>query len=221
MLQMSCPNCKAVIKSHFLTDVTSLKCGLCKEVIPVKDVFITAADFTIQRKDFINRTFRFQKLLREVQKERRLMAEDNEASPESVESLDQFCSSLQELLAGARNSYRLEIPCDLYVEVYDQGRRSQGKLINLSTEGGSIELSWLDKFPRKKTELKLTFSFPDMSVDSGTCAKVVWSREQLKEDGTRSAIIGVAFTDVDETTRNCIWNYILDHAPVPFQRASR
>jgi hypothetical protein len=221
MLQMDCPKCKGVTKSLFLADLSTVECHQCKEIIPVKDVFITTKHFTIHREDFVSRNFRFQKLLREVEKELHLMANNKEASTKSKESLNLFYSSLQELLVGARDSYRLELPCDLYVEVTEKDRNMKGRLVNLSTKGGSIEFVGLDKVPRKKSELRIDFSFPELSENLCIQARVVWTKEQMDSNGTLRAIAGITFTYIDENTRNCIWNYILDHAPVPLQQASK
>lgn len=221
MLQMNCPNCKEVIKSPFLAEVTTLECGHCKENVLVKDVYISTKNFIMHREDFLNRTFRFQKLLREVEKERSLMANSQTVSTKSRDSIDQFYSSLQELLVGARNSYRLEITCDLQVEVNDNNRISKGRVLNLSTEGASIELMEFESLPRKKSELKVLLSIPELSENLCTPAKVVWTKEQVGDHSPQSAILGVTFIDIDEHTHSCIWNYILDNAPVPFQRASR
>ena len=216
MLQMHCPNCKEVIKSPFLAEVSAIECCQCKESIQVNDVYITAKNFIMQREDFLNRIFRFQKLLREVEKERCLMANSNSVSTISMESIDQFYSSLQELLAGARNSYRMEITCDFPVEVQKNNNKSSGRVLNLGTEGASIELVALDKTPRKKSELKICFSIPELSEKLWAQAKVVWTKEHIGTHKSQSAIIGVTFTEIDEHTRGCIWNYILDNAPVPF-----
>jgi hypothetical protein len=217
MLQMDCPNCKGVIKSHFLADVSSVECDHCHENITVKDVFITTKYFTIHRDDFLNRTFRFQKLLREVEKELLFMAKAEDVSTKSLESLKQFYASLQELLAGTRDSYRMELACDLYVEVDDQGRKCKGRLLNLSTTGGSIELLEFDKIPRKKSELKIQLTFPEFSEQLCIQARVVWTKEQIKETGTQCTIMGVTFVDLEETARSCIWNFILDNSPVKFK----
>ncbi len=221
MLQMNCPDCKGVIKSPFLTDVTNIECGQCKNIIPVKDIFITTKSFTMHREDFLNRTFRFQKLLREVEKELLLMSRDKNVSTKSLESLEQFHSSLQELLTGARNNYRMEIACNLFVEVNDCKTTTKGKLLNLSMAGASIELIASDKVPSKKSRVDIVITFPEQSEHLHANAKVVWTKEVFNDDGPQSAIIGVTFIDTDEHTRSCIWNYILDNAPVPLQRLSK
>ncbi len=221
MLQMDCPNCDGVIKSQFLADLSTIECDQCKSTIPVKDVFVSTKSFVMHREDFLNRTFRFQKLLREVEKELLLMTNNKEVSPKSLESLEQFYSSLQELLAGARNSYRMEIPGDLHVEIMDGKRTCKGKLLNLSTAGASIELLEYDKPPRIKSEVDIVFPFPVFSEHLYTRARIVWTREQADDNSPHHTVIGATFIAIDENTQNCIWNYILDNAPAPLQRLPR
>jgi hypothetical protein len=218
MLQMSCPNCKGVVNSHFLAEVTTIACGQCKANIPVQDVYIATPYFTIHRDDFVNRTFRFQKLLRDVEIERLLQAKDHTASAKSIECLEQFHSSLHELLDGARDSYRLEIPSDVYVEVNALSRIIRGKLLNLSVDGCSIGFEKIETVPREKSELNIEFFFNGLAEILNTQAKVLWTKKQPEADGSLSTSIGVTFTGIDENTRSCIWNYIINNSPVPFQR---
>jgi hypothetical protein len=221
MLQMDCPSCNEVIQSQFLADVSTIECGRCKKTIPVKDVFVTTKSFVMHREDFLNRTFRFQKLLREVEKELLLLTNNQEASPKSLESLEQFYASLQELLAGARNNYRMDVQSDVSVEVIDGNSQCKGKLLNLSTSGASVELMTFDKLPRIKSVVDLVFPFPEFSEHLYARARVVWTKDQTNKDRPHQAIIGANFVDLDENGQNCIWNYILDNAPVPLQRMSK
>lgn len=218
MLQMSCPNCKGVVNSHFLAEVTMIECSQCRENIPVQDVYIATPYFTIHRDDFVNRTFRFQKLLREVEMERILLANNITASAKSIECLELFHSSLHDLLDGARDSYRLEIPSDVYVEVNALSRILRGKLLNLSVDGCSIGFENIETVPREKSELNIEFFFNGLAEILKAQAKVLWTKKQLQGEGSLSTSIGVTFTDIDENTRNCIWNYIINNTPVPFQR---
>ena len=221
MLKMSCPNCKGVVNSPFLADVSTIECDQCKENIPVQDVFITSPYFTINRADFLNRTFRFQRLLRDVENDLLLMADDKTVSAKSIERFEQFHTSIHELLDGARDSYRIEMPRDLYIEVNDQNGKIRGKLLNLSTEGCSIEFAMFNQVPRKKAELNIEFFFPELSEHLYTHAKVMWTNEQMKNDGSRYVIIGVTFMDMDENTQNCLWNFIVENVSVPFQWVSK
>lgn len=221
MLQMNCPNCNGVIQSHFLADVAIIKCDGCLETVPVKDVFVTTKSFVMHREDFLNRTFRFQKLLREVEKELLLLTNNQQASPKSLESLEQFYASLQELLAGARNNYRMDILADVKVEIIDGNSQCEGRLLNLSTSGVSIELMAFDKLPRIKSVVDIVFPFPEFSEHLYARARIVWTKDHANSDRPHHAIIGATFVDMDENGRNCIWNYILDNAPVPLQKASK
>jgi len=221
MLQMQCPNCKEYIKSPFLAEVPTIECHQCKENIPVKDVYITTRNFTMHRDDFLDRSFRFQKFLKEVEKERILLATSDSVSKKSLESIEQIYSSLQELLAGARSSYRMEMTCDLQAEVNDKNKISKGRVLNLSTEGASIQLVAFETIPRKKSELEVYFSIPELSEKLSTQAKVVWTKEQTGDHESETAIIGVTFIDIDEHTHGCIWNYIKNNTPVSSQRGSK
>jgi c-di-GMP-binding flagellar brake protein YcgR len=149
------------------------------------------------------------------------MSNNKETSSKSIDSLKQVYSSLQELLAGTRDSYRMEVYCELYVEMNDGNNKSRGKIVNLSTEGASIELLAFDKFPKKKTELDMFFSFNESSELLYSHAKVVWTKEHIKSHESQSTIIGVTFIDIDELAKNCIWNYIIDNVPIPFQPVSK
>jgi hypothetical protein len=204
-----------------LADITTVECDQCKESIQVKDVVITSQYFTVNRKEFLNQTFRFQRLLRDVEKDLLSMADDNVASTRSIENLEQLHSSLHELLDGARDSYRMEIPRDLYVEVTALSRVFRGKLLNLSADGCSIEFEMCDVLPRKKTEIVMEFFFSGLSELLKTKAEVMWTNGQSRDNGPSRATIGVAFISMDEHTRKCIWDYIHDNAPDSYQQVSR
>lgn len=220
MLQMHCPNCKEVIKSPFLAEVSTLECSHCKEIVQVKDVYIATKNFTMHREDFLNRIFRFEKLLREVEKEKLLLANSKTVSAKSLESINQFYSSLQELLVGARNCYRMEITCDLHAEMNDNNNIFEGRVLNLSTEGALIEFLATGNLPRKKSVLKIKFSLPGFSEKLSIQAKVVWAKAQ-NEDQESQPAIGVTFIDLNDEAHECIWHYILDNTPGPLHKVSK
>ena len=217
MLQMNCPNCRENIKSQFLADVSVIECGQCQETVPVTDIQITTKYLTINREDFLGQSFRFQKLLSDVEKDRALMANEKLVPEKSREGLEQFHSSLQELLAGSRDNFRLEIPRDLYVEVKFHNMINRGKLLNLSREGGSIEFLIFDTAPQKFSELDIEFFLPRLSGSLYTRAKVIWSSEHIREDKSKRATIGVTFMALDENIRSLIWSYIIENTPVPYE----
>ena len=221
MLTMICSNCSETVSSELLVDVSTIECAQCKENLPVKDVIISTPHFTINREDFFNQAKRYKRLLEEVENEQILLADDKGVSIKRVKDLEQFHSSLCELLDGARDNYRIELPTNFYVEVSDQNSILRGKLLNLCAEGCSIELLMLDTLPRIHSVLRIEFFFPALTDIISTNAKVVWANEPSKKNGIKRAIIGISFLDMGEATRQCIWNYIIDNAPIPFQRVSR
>lgn len=221
MLQMSCPQCKGLITSPFLAEVSSVECTHCREKVAVEEVYVATEHFTMHRGDFLNRIFRFQKLLGEVEKERNILANDETASKKSRESIDKFYASLQELLAGARDSYRMAVPEDMPVDVRHQNKVIKGSLINVSAEGASIEFAESQDVPRKKSEIEISLALPGCDDPLHIPTSVVWAREQKGGPSPHNATIGVTFKHMTDESRACLWNYILDNAPTSLQRSSR
>ena len=211
MLQTNCPKCRGVIQSPYLNDLSSLECAQCKEVVTVENVIVTTKGFTMHRDDLLKRISRYQRLLGEVEKERLLMAKDETVSKQTRQSVEDFYLTLQELLVGARSHFRLEMPYDLYIQI-DFDNKIKGKLINLSSEGASIECEMLDKRPRTKAKIKLQLTLPEVPEPLSILAKVVWTRKQTKDTTTEYYNIGVKFMDLDEKVRTSIWNFIVETA---------
>jgi hypothetical protein len=109
MLQTNCPKCKGVIESPYLNELRSVKCAQCREVVTVEHVFVATKGFTIHREDLNNRISRYERLLREVETERTMMANDKTVAEKTSQSFDQFCLTLHELLEGARSHFRLKM----------------------------------------------------------------------------------------------------------------
>ena len=130
MLLTNCPKCKGVIESPYLNDLKSVKCGQCQEIVTIENVFVATNELTIDREDLYNRISRYESLLREVEKERALMANDKRVAKETHQSFDQFSLTLQELLEGAKSHYRLKITCDLSLQMDFDNNKSKVKLID-------------------------------------------------------------------------------------------
>lgn len=209
MLQINCPHCKSVIKSPFLAEMSSVECNQCKQVVPVANVFIKTRGFTMHRDDLLNRIFRYRSLLREVEKERQLLQKEKNVSPATLRSLEQFYVTLQELLAGARNNFRLPIKFDLFTDIEYGGRKIKGKLTNISCQGISIELDAAAVVPRKNHEVRFPLALPVFDQPRSVTGKVVWVRAPESAPKISRASVGLAFTNLDERTRASIWDYIL------------
>ena len=181
MLQTNCPKCNTLIKSPYLNDLSAVKCDQCNQVVKVENVLVATRDFTIDRQDLHHRIARYESLLREVEKERALMANDKRVSQETNQSFDQFCLTLQELLEGARSHYRLKMTRDLTLQMDFDKHKSTVKLIDISTAGASIESEFSDNLPRPKAMISLHLSFPGVHEPLPVLAKVVWARKLTAE----------------------------------------
>lgn len=208
MLQTICPKCKSVIESSYLNDLKSVKCGQCQEFVPVENVFVAAKDFTIDREDLQQRISRYESLLKEVEKERALMANDKRVAKETSQSFDQFCLTLQELLEGAKSHYRLKITRDLSLQMDFDNNQSKVKLIDISTSGASIEPDLSDNLPRPRAMINLQITFPGFHEPLPALAKVVWARKLTNDSAAERYRLGVKFVNLDEKTRSGIWRFI-------------
>ena len=212
MLQTNCPKCKGLINSPYLNDLSSVKCDHCDEVVKVENVLVAIRDFTIDREDLHSRISRYESLLREVEKERMLMANDKRVSKETNQSFDQFCLTLQELLEGARSHYRLKMTRDLTLQMDFEQNKSPVKLIDISTAGASIESELLDNLPRPKAMINLQMTFPGFHEPLSVLAKVVWARKLADEPVAERYRIGVKFVNLDEKTRTSIWRFVTENS---------
>ena len=215
MLQTNCPNCKGLIESPDLNDLRTVKCGQCQELVTAENVSVATKDFTIDREDLHNRISRYENLLKEVEKERALMANDRRVAQETHQSFDQFSLTLQKLLEGARSHYRLKMTRDFSLQMDFDNRKNQVKLIDISTAGASIESELPDNLPRPKAMINLHLAFPGFREPLTVLAKVVWVRKLTEESVAERYRVGVKFANLDETTRNGIWLFITESSAGP------
>jgi hypothetical protein len=166
----------------------------------------------MHREDLLKRISRFQRLLSEVEKERLLMATDASVSAKSKQSVEQFYVTLQELLAGARSNFRLEMTQGLNVKIDSDHNINKAKLLNLSSEGASIEFEMFEARPRTREKIKLHMALPNSPEPISINAKVVWVRKLTKSPDTEYCNIGLKFIDLDENVRSNIWSFIVDSA---------
>ena len=210
MLQMNCPNCKGIIVSPFLAELDAVECKHCMENVPVTDVFVKTKSFTIHRDDLIKRIFRYRTLLREVENEKMLMADDETVSEATRKSLAQFSSTLQELLTGARKNFRLSIPFELPVVINCKDHDCQGQLTNLSSEGASVLFVNVDHQPKQGTVVEFDLALPGMSEPLTLKGRVVWSQKQMTKNIAAGISIGISFIGLEDKIRTCLWDFILD-----------
>jgi hypothetical protein len=217
MLQMRCPECNGVISSPFLAELSSFECTQCKKTVDIKDVYVTTKGLTIYREDLPKHIYRFQKLLREIDKERNLLAKDDKKSSTTKEGIDQLEGIIKELLDGARNNFRIEFSSDSTIGIEFGSIGYSGKLINLSSEGASISLEKIGDLPSNRSDINLKIQLPTLSTPLSVKAKIVWSRKLTEKE---QFIFGVKFVEIDENARSAIWNFIVETASVPLPRHS-
>lgn len=210
MLQMKCPNCKGVIVSPFLGELAAVECNHCKESVPVHDVFVKTKSFTIHRDDLIKRIFRYRTLLREIENEKMLMADDETISEATKKSLAQFASTLQELLSGARKNFRLAIPFNLPVVINYKNNSCHGQLTNLSSDGASVLFADADHLPKQGAVVEFDLALPGLSEPLVVKGRVAWKQKHGAKNSAENLSIGISFLGQEEKIRSCLWNFILD-----------
>ena len=210
MLQTSCPKCNGVIESPSLNELRSARCSQCQEIVTVGDVFVATRGFTIHREDLHKRISRYESLLKEVETERTMLANDKTVSNVTNQSFDQFCLTLRELLEGARSHFRLKMTRDLSVQMVSDNHKSKVKLIDISTEGASLECEMFDNLLRAKTMATLQMTLPKFHEPITVLAKVVWVRRMTGESTEEHYRVGVKFINLDEKTRTSIWSFITE-----------
>ena len=207
MLQMKCPKCATIIRSPFLIEIGAVTCDQCNQDVIVKDVFVTTRGFKMHRDDLLARVLHYRALLKDIEREKLLIRNNGRSSTEAQNSLDQLYKTLQELLAAARENFRLQIAKDLPLNIELAGKTGKGRLLNLSTKGAAVKYLGLDKFPIQGSILKLLMALPNIAEPIIMSARVAWVGKRHKDE-QESVILGVKFVGLDEKTRDHLWDFI-------------
>lgn len=211
MLQMTCPKCKESIRSALLADLPTVDCGKCSHTVPVENVTVVASGFTMHREDLLKRVFRYQQLLVEVKKEHHLLVSQQNASRESVESVERFLATLEELLAGTRNKFRMIVSEDIPVSLTFGGQTEAGRLVNLSMGGACLTLANAANQPRGGQDIILEFRLPNMPRHLTLGGKVVWIRKTPGSEGGDYGV-GIRFHTLEDAAGDNLWQVISAHA---------
>ena len=206
---MNCPQCDGAIKSPFLAEIKSVECWQCREEVKVSDVFVSTKGFTMSRGDLISRISHYKKLLAETEHELQATANLGTTATKSQQSDKSFHSILKDLMLGARDNFRLDMPYDLYVELECDGNKRLGKLINICTQGAAIEFVNRQELPQAETEIKLSLLLPESAEPLSLPAKIVWTRKSRKDSQSQHVKIGVHYNSLDKKTHACLWDFIV------------
>lgn len=204
---MMCPNCHELIESSLLAEIDEISCQHCKEGVPVRNVLISARGMTINRDDLIKRFFRYKKLLHEVVEERAQMEQDGSTTENSKKSADQFISTLEELMKGARDHFRLQFSLTVPVRFSYEDKLQSGWLINLSMVGACIETENIYFMPSIGDIIRLDFSLPGEKLKFSLKAMIAWIKPAGSGTDTLHDI-GVKFIDVDDQAKSNLWHLI-------------
>ncbi len=209
MLLMNCPKCDGAIKSPFLAEIKSVECWQCREEVKVGDVFVSTKGFTMSRQDLISRISHYKKLLAETEHELQVTAKEGTTASKPQENDKSFHSILKDLMLGARDNFRLEMPYDLYVELERDNNKRLGKLINICTQGAAIEFVDREELPQAETEIKLSLLLPESAEPLSLSAKIVWTRKSRKDSQSQHVNIGLHYNNLDKKTHACLWDFIV------------
>ena len=213
MLQMNCPKCDGLIKSPLLVEVRDIKCSQCHETVEIKNVVVSTRNFSMQRSDLTNRVSHYKKLLREVEKE--MQNKEIDAPLNKKNSSDNLRSSLKDLLLAARDNFRLNLSYDLYVQINFETHKRLARLLNISSTGAAIEFVDRGQVPGNNAVIKCQLLLPGYTESLQVVARVVWSRKLDQGVIPQSVNMGVQFKDLDEKTRSCIWDFIVEAESSP------
>ena len=131
MLQMKCPKCAALIRSPFLIEIGTVTCGQCHQDVTVKDVFVATKGFKMHRDDLLARVLHYRVLLKDIERESIQIRNSGGSPGKSAQSLDQLYNTLRELLAAARENFRLQIARDFPLDIELDGSLGKGQLLDL------------------------------------------------------------------------------------------
>ncbi len=207
MLIMKCPKCNKYINSALLAEIKSIVCEHCQVDVPVTNVLISSNGFTFDRADLLKRFFRYRKLLDEVIDERNSLMENSQASSASRRSIEQFMTILQEMMTGARDTFRYEFIAPLSVKLRYNKTTCSGTFYNLSTEGACVEIPQSNYLPRVGGQILVEFSLPDDGGDFSISGEVCWTQKAKKIEKSKHSV-GIKFSELDSTCHAKLWQFV-------------
>jgi len=209
MLKMKCSSCEKDIISPLLADLEHINCPTCKAEVPVKDIIVFSNGLSYDRSQLRSQLYRYKDLLSAACKDRENLKNDQEANEKSKSSSERFVATLGEIMAGARNTYRVPLLQEYFVNYHSfQCGQIKGAalLLNLSTDGACIQTATNDFLPSKKQDILLSLSVPGCPTPLKINGKVAWTK--LPEDAPQKHQIGIQFTQIDDQTKASLWAFI-------------
>jgi predicted RNA-binding Zn-ribbon protein involved in translation (DUF1610 family) len=198
MLQMNCSNCGGLIKSPHLAEVQIFLCPQCEEIVVVEDVVIST-----EKTPFDLRSSLKNLLFAAREKFQRNKSENLE-----LQTKYEINKRLAKLLK--RDDFRLNLSRDFFVQIgFGRDKRS-ARLLNISSTGAAIDIFDLGQLPDKDSETKFQLQLPGQEEPSSLLARVIWSGKPENIPVSPTITMGLQFKDMDEETRACLWDFIVN-----------
>ncbi|MCK4621056.1 MAG: PilZ domain-containing protein [Desulfuromonadales bacterium] len=174
-------------------------------MVPVENILVSSKGFTLDREDLFKRFFRYKKLVNEVAEEKKLLEKSPSTSEESKKSIEKFLAILLEVMAGARDNFRVKFSPSVPIRLLYRQRPLRGLLLDLSVEGACIEILKGDSIPRAKNPISLEFSLPGQDKTFFIEGTVSWTK---KNSPGSAHSLGIKFANLGEESQASLWQYI-------------
>jgi hypothetical protein len=209
MFQMNCLNCRALIKSPLLSEVQVIECPQCKEIVRAQNVVVSTKKFSTGLRSSLKN------LLLAARDKFRL----NKSHVLDAQTSYDIDKRIAKLLR--RDDFRLDMSYDLYVQIDFDNNKRLARLLNISSIGASIEFAGRGQLPENtsgkdlllpEANSEINLQLP-MTGDAGSLSllsRVIWSRLPTKDTIFPSVTMGVQFKEIDEETRACLWDFIVN-----------
>ena len=198
MLQMNCQNCGKLIVSSLLSEVQLFVCPQCKEIVVVNDVVIT------NKKTPSSASLYLKNLLLSAREKYKINKYNNNDTRKNYDIDKRLAIFLR------RDDFRLKISHDLLVQIHFNNNKISAKLLNISSTGAAIEFFERGQLPENDSEIKLHLLLPGHTEPLSLLARVVWRRKPTEGAISPTVIMGLQFRNIDEKTRACFWDFIVD-----------
>jgi len=198
MLQMNCSNCDGLIKSPHLAEVQIFLCPQCEEIVIVEDVVIST-----EKTPFDLRSSLKNLLFAAREKFQRNKSENLE-----LQTKYEINKRLARLLK--RDDFRLNLSLDFFVQIGSGRDKRSARLLNISSTGAAIEIFDLGQLPDKDSETTFQLQLPGQEEPSSLLAGVIWSGKPENIPVSPTITMGLHFKDMDEETRACLWDFIVN-----------
>ncbi len=198
MLQMNCSNCDGLIKSTHLAEVQIFLCPHCEEIVVVEEVFISTE----------KTSFDLRSSLKNLLFAAREKFQRNKSENLELQTKYEINKRLAKLLK--REDFRLNLSRDFFVQIGFGREKRSARLSNISSTGAAIEIFDLGQLPDKDSETKFQIQLPGLEEPSSLLARVIWSGKLENVPVSPIVTMGLQFKDMDEETRACLWDFIVN-----------